>query len=97
MPWQPRTPQSHGKQAEQAVLREMGARAHPGSGSGSIRFDGSTVDDLIEIKHAKKTINLALAYLEILLQTAIRQQKTARLIIKFPGLRLECTLHREKL
>jgi hypothetical protein len=95
MPWRPRTPQERGRQTERAVLKGKGARAHPGSGSGKIRFDGSTDEEIIEVKEASKILSLTRAYLELLLQTAIRQQKQAVLIVRMPGLRVECKLYRE--
>jgi hypothetical protein len=95
LPWRVRNPQEKGRKQEEQVLRSNGARAHPGSGSGKIRFDGSTEEELIEVKHASKTLTLTLSYLELLLTTAIRQEKSALLVIRMPGLRLECRLYRE--
>jgi hypothetical protein len=93
MPWRTKTPQEKGRQTETRILREQGVRAHPGSGSGSIRFDGSTDTDLVEIKEAKKSLHLTLSYLQVLSRTAIRQSKDVLLIIKMPGIRMECRIY----
>lgn len=58
MPWAPRTPQEHGRVVERRVLRKRGARAHPRSGAGTIKLDGSTEGQLFEVKSANKTITL---------------------------------------
>ena len=75
----------------------MGARAHPGSGSGPIRHDGSTEDALVEVKDAAKSITLSAAYLEGLRRRAVQQGKRATLVVEFTnGLRLEADLTRTR-
>lgn len=79
---------------EAKVLRERGARAHPGSGSGKIQFDGSTDDEVIEVKEAAKSFTLSLLYLRRLFDNATRQGKGARMVVRFPGYEADITITR---
>jgi len=94
LPWKPRSPQEKGRKAEKPILKERGARAHPGSGSGGIKWDGSNDDEVIEIKDAAKSYTLAAKYLESLYRSSTRQSKAAVLIVQFPTLLVECRITR---
>lgn len=83
--WRAATPQEAGRRDEGKVLKEWGAKAHPGSGSGSIPFDGSTDDAVVEVKHAKTSFRLSRAYVQRLWQQSTRRGKRAILVLRFPG------------
>lgn len=70
-------------------------RAHPGSGSGRIKHDGSDKNTLCEIKDASKHFGLRLSYVSSLFKTAVRQGKEPLLIIKFPGYECEIRITRK--
>lgn len=70
-------------------------KGHPGSGSGRIRFDGSSETELGEVKDASKSITLKLSYIKLLFDTAVRQGKEPRLFIRFPGYLIECRIRRD--
>ncbi len=65
------------------ILRQRGAKQHPGSGSGSIAFDGSTADDLIEVKDARKSFTLKASYVERFWKTAIRRRLRPVIVVYF--------------
>lgn len=88
--WGVKSRQDVGRDVERKVLRSKGARAHPGSGSGSISFDGSTADAVIEVKNAKSVHQLNGAYLNRLFKNAVQQGKAARLIIVFEDDEVVC-------
>jgi hypothetical protein len=96
VPWQPRTPQEGGRLNEGKVLRQYGARQHPGSGSGRIAFDGSTEGEVIEVKTVAKSHTLSLAYVRRLFNTAVRQGKEPVMVIDFPGYRVILRIERTK-
>lgn len=85
VPWTPRTPQQEGIRVEKEELRKRGIRPHPGSGSGNIRYDGHDDESIIEVKNAKKSYTMNHRYLRTLMDHAIRQNKTARFEVHFPG------------
>ncbi len=64
------------------ILRNRGYRAHPGSGSGSIAFDGSDEHTIAEVKEASKSFTVSLNYIDRLFKTAVRQGKRPILILK---------------
>lgn len=64
------------------ILKKRGYRAHPGSGSGSIRFDGSDADDLCEVKDAAKSYTFSLKYIDTFYKTAVRQGKRPVFVLK---------------
>lgn len=64
------------------ILRKAGYRAHPGSGSGSIAFDGSDEHTLAEVKDAAKSFTVSLTYIDRLYKTAVRQGKSPLLILQ---------------
>lgn len=74
----------------------MGARPHPNSGAGKIKWDASTDQALIEVKEASKSHTVTGALLEKLFRDAVRQNKTAHYVIKFGnGITLMGVLGRE--
>lgn len=83
MPWQPRTRQEVGRKTEKEVVKREGATAHPGSGSGRLRFDGSSDHLVVESKDAAKAFTLKATYLEELFSYATKQGKDAVICIKF--------------
>jgi hypothetical protein len=54
------------------------------SGAGSIRFDGSDREELVEVKDAVKSFTLKATLLRDLRKHAARQGKEPLLLIKFP-------------
>jgi hypothetical protein len=83
MPWSPRSRQTTGNQTEKQIIKKRGGRSHPMSGAGSIKWDGSTEDSLLEIKSAKVTHSIKGKMLRDLLADANKQGKDALYIIHF--------------
>lgn len=65
------------------ILRDRGMKPHPGSGSGSIAFDGSDDEVLMEIKDANKSFTLIGKYVLRFWQTATRQKKRPVMVVYF--------------
>lgn len=97
--WSPRTPQQAGRRDERRLLQRRGAREHPNSGAGRIKRDGSTEDELFEMKTASRQHTLKGDDLAKLHQQAARQGKTAGYIVHFPnqGITAEIRVKRENL
>lgn len=83
IPWKPRTRQQEGDRTEKKIIKQMGGRVHPRSGAGSIKHDGSTKEQLIEVKDANKTHSVLANYLYELFVIAVRQGKEPRYVVKF--------------
>jgi len=64
------------------------------SGAGSIKWDGSDENTLVEVKTADKSHTLNRAYLASLFTQAARQGKDAMLIVEFPDLVVEARITR---
>lgn len=96
LPYKPKTRQEDGADTEKRILRGRGARQHPRSGAGRIKYDGSDDDDLIEVKDANKSHTLQASLLNDLFVTATRQGKDAVYIVTFldPSLYVECRVRR---
>lgn len=94
LPWKPRSRQEQGRQTEAKVVK-IGLRAHPNSGAGSIKYDASDDETLVEVKDANKSYTLNAAYLEDLFKTAARQNKTAVMVVKFPNIIIEAIIYKE--
>lgn len=92
----PDTPQVAGRKAEAKQARKRGARQHPNSGAGSIKWDASSTDKLFEIKTVQKSHTLKGAYLLQLFRDAIRQGKEPYYIVTFTdeGLEVECRIRK---
>jgi hypothetical protein len=95
VPWKPRSPQEKGRQTEKKVLKKYGVKAHPASGAGPIKYDGSNEDCVMEVKEARQSFSLNRTYLDSLFKNAARQGKEARLVVEFPDLTVEATIHRK--
>jgi len=95
LPWAKRTPQTRGRETEKRIMKKAGGRSHPNSGSGGIKWDGSTDDALVEIKEAGKTHAVGGRMLSDLLSAANAQGKDAYYVIQFPGIRLTGKITRE--
>lgn len=93
--WSADTPQERGRRAEKKSIKERGGRLHPGSGSGRIRFDGSTEGYLIEVKDAAATHVLSSAYIDRLYREATRQGKDVLYVVSFPDYELEITVRKK--
>lgn len=95
LPYEPRTRQQQGLVTERQVLRERGARQHPRSGAGRIKYDGSTEDAVIEVKDASRSFALNGADLLAAWTIATRQGKDSVWVIRFSnGIEAEMTLTR---
>lgn len=70
-------------------------RAHPASGAGSIKYDGSTDEQVVEVKDASKSYTLRGAYLLDLFRHAARQGKQARLVVNYPEVVADITVIRK--
>lgn len=78
------------------ILKKRGYKGHPGSGSGSIPFDGSDKNDLCEVKDANVSFTLNARYLKRFWLTAIRDGKRPVLVIYFKSIDLTLTITFEK-
>lgn len=95
LPWKPRTRQMKGMSSEKEQARKRGARLHPRSGAGSIKWDASSDEVLYEMKNAKKSHTLTGAYLRQLALDAAHQGKEARYVVTMEdaGLEIECRIN----
>lgn len=71
-------------------------RRHPMSGAGRIKFDGSNEGTLVEVKTARKSYRVDIAYVNELYRVAVRQGKEPLLVIEFSDIPmvLECSIRR---
>lgn len=93
MPWSPRTRQEDGRKTESKVVKQRGGRAHPMSGAGSIKSDGSSEIELIEVKDANKTHTLNANDLFTLYRWAVQQDKEAVYVVQFKEKNIRATIH----
>lgn len=70
-------------------------KAHPNSGAGTIKYDGSNDDVVMEVKDASKSFTLSRSYLLSLFKNAARQGKEAILVVEFPDLTVRATITRK--
>lgn len=97
LPWKPRSRQEQGRQTEAKVVK-IGLRAHPNSGAGSIKYDASDDETLVEVKDANKSYTISAAYVEDLFRVATRQGKQAVLVIKFGNdIIIEAVVRKERI
>jgi hypothetical protein len=96
LPWSPRSRQQEGIRTESRIVKKRGGRVHPRSGAGKIKDDGSTDEEVMEIKDAKRSHTLKASDLEALYKRAAQQGKEARYIVYFSDndLAAEITLRR---
>ena len=78
-----KTRQVEGMVSEKKAAKKRGAKLHPRSGAGTIKWDASTDDELIEYKDAAKTITVNGKYLEKLFRDASAQGKDAIFVVTF--------------
>ena len=95
LPYKPHSRQVQGRRTEKMVIKDLGARLHPNSGSGRIKEDGSDATTLYEVKDAGKTHTLSSKDLETSWIRAARQDKDSVWIIKF-GNGITATIHLTK-
>lgn len=79
-------------------MRRRGARPHPGSGSGSIKRDGSTIERLYEVKSVRLAHTLHGRDLRKLMMQAIQQGKEPIYLVHFEeaGITAELRLSTER-
>ena len=95
LPWKPRSRQMEGMSSEKEQARKRGARLHPRSGAGSIKWDASSDEVLYEMKNVQKSHTLTGAYLRRLALDAAHQGKEARYVVTFEadGVEIECRVN----
>ena len=89
LPWSPRSRQMEGMSSEKRQAKDHGARLHPRSGAGSIKWDASNEDTLFEMKNVRKSHALQGDYLRRLALDAIKQGKEARYLVTFEDAQIE--------
>ena len=92
--WGATSPQQAGRDSEAKTLKALGARQHPNSGAGRIKYDGSTDAEIIELKESARSYQLRASYIEDLYRYAARQGKDATLIVRFPDYMVTCRIER---
>jgi hypothetical protein len=90
--WTSKSPQEKGRQAEPRIAKSRGARPHPRSGAGRIKWDASSESEVLEIKHVQKSHTLNGAYLDALYRRATQQGKAAVYVIEFTDAKIEATI-----
>lgn len=92
LPFPTLTAQETGRRMEAKLLKERGAMAHPMSGAGSVKHDGSDAETLYEVKHAKRSHKLSGEYLRSFWKAAVGQGKDPVLLVHFADadVTLEC-------
>ena len=97
LPWEVRTRQREGMSSEKRRAKKDGARLHPRSGAGSIKWDASNDDEIFEYKDVAKSHTLKGELLEALFRDAMQQGKKPVYIVTFKNhnIIVECTIKRE--
>lgn len=85
-------------QTEKQIIKKKGGRVHPRSGAGPVKDDGSTEDEVFEVKDANLSHTLKAKDLEALFRRAARQGKDAKYIVYFGsvGLTAEININKGK-
>ena len=83
MPWAPNTRQVAGRVSEKRAAKEAGARLHPNSGAGRIKYDYSDADAIFEHKDATLTHALNAKFLLGFFRAASRQGTRAVYVVQF--------------
>ena len=83
LPYGSKSRQVVGRDTEKKIARSTGARAHPMSGAGSIKWDASTETELLEIKDANRSHTIKGAMLDSLYRDAVREGKTPVYVVYF--------------
>lgn len=92
MPWSVRSRQKEGDRTEQHVVKKRGGRVHPRSGAGSIKDDGSSETEVMEIKDAMISHTLKGKDLFTLFKRAAMQGKDAVYVVYFTAFDLTATI-----
>lgn len=84
-----------GMAVEKKQAKAHGARLHPRSGAGNIKWDASNEETLFEMKNALKSHTLNGVYLRRLALDAAQQGKEARYLVSFEeaGVEIECRIN----
>ncbi len=93
LPWNKPTRQMQGIRSERKILKILGARRHPMSGAGSIKYDGSDEEHVYEIKDAEVAYVLQGKYLRDGFQQAARQSKRFVLVVHFVDADVTARIH----
>lgn len=64
-------------------MKMLGARRHPMSGAGNIKWDGDSDTHLFEIKKVRRSFTMSGRYLRDLFVCALRQEKSPTIIVRF--------------
>ena len=64
-------------------MKGKGARLHPMSGAGTVKFDGSDDDYIFEVKNTRRSFSLSGQLLANMFRLASRQGKQPKLLIRF--------------
>lgn len=83
LPWSPRSRQVQGRVSEARAAKDIGARLHPNSGAGRIKFDYSNEETIFEHKDATKTHTLNGGFLMAFFRMAAKQNKEAVYVVEF--------------
>ena len=81
--WKPPSRQVAGRKTERDILKDVGARAHPNSGAGKIKYDGSDDEAVYEVKDMSKSFTLVAADLFASFVHASRQGKRMVWLVYF--------------
>ena len=83
LPWKSANRQQKGRDYEKKVARQNQMRRTPMSGAGSIKGDGITEDEVIELKHANKSYTLNVKDLQKVRLAAINAGKEPIFVVHF--------------
>lgn len=96
LPWSRPSASVKGRQVETRILKDRGSKAHPNSGAGRIKWDGSDEESVIEVKDAKESYQVKKTLLRDLHKEASRQGKAAILIINMGEYQIEAIIRRNR-
>lgn len=94
LPWKLRSRQEEGRVTEKRELKKRGAKVHPNSGAGRIKFDGSDEESIIEVKDATSSFTIKKSLISSLYKDASRQGKQGVLLIKMGEFLIEARITR---
>jgi len=81
--WSVPSRQVQGRVTEKDILKKRGIKNHPNSGAGSIKYDGSDNETIVEVKDANKSYTLKGKELGDLYRHAAKEGKDGVFIIRF--------------
>lgn len=94
--WSPRSRQKEGELTERKIVKERGGRVHPRSGAGSIKWDGSSDEEVMEIKDANITHTLNGQMLDDLFRKAMKLGKSPVYIVQFKKHKIKAVITLER-